>query len=408
MSSYDLSTYSAALKVYYDQQKMLDMVYTENPYWALVPKSEVFGGSQYPVPVISQSATASATFAYAQSDQYAAQPFTFQVTRKHIYSIATVDNETLEAGATDAGAFMEPAKYAIDRAIRAMVDSIAMGMYRSGTGSQGSIASIGSVGTGVIALNQTSDVVFFEVGQTLQASSGDGSGTRAALGYVIAVNRALGYVVVSDTAVGGAAGNPSGWTTNDYLTVRGNINLQLAGVSGWVPTTAPTSSDSWFGVNRYNDVTRLGGVRYDGSSYNIQESLINGATLLSREGGRPTHCFMQHSWYGALINALGAKVNYVDVTSPVGIGFRGIRMYLANSSVDIFADRNCQAATAYLLKLDTWKFRSIGMAPKVLTYGGPDWLRINNQDAAELRYGMYGNLMCEAPGWNENITLGAL
>ncbi len=408
MSSYDLSSYSAALKVFYDDQKMQDMVYRNNPFWALVPKSQQMGGSQYPVPVITQSAVANATFAYAQSDQYAAQPFTFQVTRKKIYSVATVDNETLEAGATDMGAFMEPAKYAVGRAIRAMVNSIAMGLYRSGTGAQGSLT--GAPSTGVCTLVNPSDIVFFEVGQTLQASATDGGSARAALGYVIQVNKSAGTFVVSDTAIGGAAGSPSGWTTGDFMTQRGNLNLQFAGLSGWLPATAPTSTDSWFGVNRYNDVWRLGGGRYDGSQYNIQEALVNGSELLDREGGMPTHAFMQHQWYGALVNALGAKVQYVDLTSTdaPGIGFKAIELYLANSSVKILADRSCQAATCYLLDLPTWKFRSIGEAPKVLTYGGPDWLRITNQDAAELRYGCYGQLACEAPAWSENITLGSL
>lgn len=407
MSDYDLSSYSAALKTFYDDQKMVDMVYAENPFWAMVPKSQEFPGSQYPVPVISQSATSSASFAYAQSDQYAAQPSTFQVTRKKRYSVATLDNETLEAGATSAGAFMEPATYAIDRAIRAMVDGIAQGLFRSGTGSQGQIT--GAPSTGVCTLSNATDIVFYEVGQTLQAVATDGGTPRAALGYVIAVNRGAGTFTVSDTAIGGAAGTPSGWTTSDYLLVRGDNNLQIAGLSGWLPSTAPSSSDSWFGVNRSTDVTRLGGVRYDGSSYNIQEALINGAQLLSREGGRPTHGIVQHQWYGALINALGSKVQFVDLKGPGTIGFRAIEMYAANTSIKILADRNCQAATGYLLKLDTWKFRSMGMAPKVLTYGATnEWLRVTNQDAAELRYGFYGNLMTNAPGWNANVTLGAL
>ncbi len=135
---------------------------------------------------------------------------------------------------------------------------------------------------------------------------------------------------------------------------------------------------------------------------------MNGSQLLSREGGRPTHAFVQHQWYGALINALGSKVQFVDLKGPGQIGFRAIEMYAANSSIKVLADRNCQAATGYLLKMDTWKLRSLGEAPKVLTYGGPDWLRVAAADAAELRYGMYGNLMTEAPGWNANITLGTL
>lgn len=403
-TNYDLSSFSAAMKELYDDQKLQDLYYRNNPFWALVPKDEGFVGETKPIPIISGAAMASSNFTYALSDQAAATTHRFALTRKKNYSVATIDNETLKAGATDLGAFLRPAKFATDRALKAVANAISMSLFRSGTGSRGRISSIS---TGVITLTNASDVVFFEVNQTLQANATDGGTPRAALGYVIAVNRAAGTVTVASSGMGGSAADPSGWTTNDYLLVRGDNNAMISGLQGWLPTSAPTSGDNWYGVDRSQDPTRLAGVRYDGSALSIQEALVQGSQLLDREGGFPDFCFMNHASMAALINALGSKVQYEDLEGPAGIGFKAVKVYGANTEIKVIADRNCPAQTAYLLQMDTWKLESLGRAPYIETYGGPEWLRMASSDAAELRVNSYANLRTDAPGWNAVIQLGA-
>lgn len=77
--------------------------------------------------------------------------------------------------------------------------------------------------------------------------------------------------------------------------------------------------------------------------------------------------------------------------------------------ITVIPDRSCPPLFAYLLTLETLKFRSLGRAPHVLTYGeeGLQGLRIGNADALEVRIGYYGNLVCSAPGWNCVIKLSA-
>lgn len=57
----------------------------------------------------------------------------------------------------------------------------------------------------------------------------------------------------------------------------------------------------------------------------------------------------------------------------------------------------------------TWKLRSLGKAPHLLTYGleGLEGLRVGNSDALEVRVGAYYNYTCNAPGWNLRIALSA-
>ena len=251
-------------------------------------------------------------------------------------------------------------------------------------------------------------MVQFEINQVLQANATDGGVPRAALGYVVAVNRSAGTVTVSAVGLGGAAGTPSGWTTADFLLVQGDVNAKVKGLAAWLPDAAPTTGDNFFGVDRSQDVTRLAGIRYDGSAQSIEESLIDSSSLLAREGGKPDVCITNFASYAALEKSLGSKVQYVDMKGPADIAFRGIMINGANSMIKVFPDRNCPALKAYLLQMNTWTLNSLGDAPQILRYGdGLEMLRVSNADAGEVRIGYYSQVSTNAPGYNANVTLSA-
>lgn len=399
----NLTAMNAALKELYDGQVVENLVYADNPFLALVPKKTDFGGKYKPVPIITGvSQGRSATFSNAQGNQSPVQIQSFLLTRVSDYSIATIDNQTMLASRTDKMSFLEGAKLVVDGAFRSITNSLASALFRSGTGS---IGVIGSIASGVITLSNAADVVQFEVNQTLQANATDGGTPRAALGYVIAVNRSAGTVTVSATGLGGSAGTPSGWAAADYLLVQGDVNAKVKGLAAWLPETAPTSGDSFFGVDRSQDVTRLAGIRYDGSAQSIEEALIDSSSLLAREGGKPDVCITNFATYAALEKSLGSKVQYVDMKGPAEIAFRGIMVNGANSMIKVFPDRNCQAQKGYLLQMNTWTLNSLGDAPQILRYGdGLEMLRVSNADAGEVRIGYYANLATNAPGWNANVS----
>jgi hypothetical protein len=406
----DLSSMNAALKELYDGQVVENLVYADNPLLAMLPKSTDFGGKYKPVPIITGvSQGRSSTFSYAQTNQSPVQVESFLLTRASDYSIATIDNQTMMASKTDKMAFLEGSKLVIDGAIRSSTNSLASALFRSGTGSIGRVS--GAVSTGVITLADPTSVTQFEVNMVLQANATDGGTTpRAALGYVIAVNRTSSTptITVSATGLGGAAGSPSGWGDGDYLLVQGDNNLKIKGLAGWIPSTAPTSSDLWFGVNRSVDATRLAGVIYDGSTQSIEEALVDSSSLVAREGGKPKFAVTNYASYAALEKALGAKIQYVTEKGPAEIAFRGIMVNGANTQIEVFPDRNCPQQRAYLLQLDTWKLECLGEAPQILRYGdGLEMLRVYNSDAGEVRVGYYAQLRTNAPGWNATVALSA-
>lgn len=405
----DLTAMNAALKELYDGQVVENLVYQDNPFLAMLKKNTDFGGKYKPIPIITGvSQGRSSTFSNAQGNQSATQIESFLLTRASDYSIATIDNQTMLASRTDKMAFLEGSKLVIDSAIRSLTNSLASALFRSGTGSIGQISSIS---TGVITLSNSSDVVQFEINQTLQANSTDGGTPRAALGYVVAVDRSLGTVTVSSSSQGGPAGSPAAWAANDFLLVQGDNNAKIKGLSAWLPSSAPSSSDNFFGVNRSVDSTRLAGVRYNGSSQSIEEALIDSSSLLAREGGKPDCCITNFASYSSLEKSLGSKVQYVDLSSknvPAEIAFRGIMVNGANSMIKVFPDRNCQPLTGYLMQMNTWALESLGDAPQILRYGdGLEMLRVYNADAGEVRVGYYAQLRTNAPGWNANVQFSS-
>jgi hypothetical protein len=415
----------AALKeLYSGGDYMKDLVYKKNPLLALIAKDESpsgFAGKYIPVPLVYRTPQGrSGTFANAQNNQTAPALISFFVYRVSNYQLVTITNELLEATKDDAGAFVDEAKLNMDTGFRNISNDLALDLYGDGSGTRG---QIGSISSGVITLTDANQIVNFEYGMSLVSFSVSGTtatiSTGGNIGYVIAVNRSAGTVTVSATQ-GGVAATPTNWSTSfPRLAVQGDVNfasgglatgssLKVSGLAAWIPSVAPGSSDSFWGVNRSVDVTRNAGVRFDGSSETIEEALIDGASLVAREGGQPDMCFMNFASYAALEKSLGSKVMYVDVKhEEADIAFAGIRIHAPYGAITVIPDRNCPSQTAYLLSMDTLKFRSLGKAPHILKYGleGLEGLRVGNADALEIRIGYYGNLICNAPGWNCVVQL---
>jgi hypothetical protein len=266
--------------------------------------------------------------------------------------------------------------------------------------------------------------VQFEVGMTLQASATDGGAALQNVGGTIdaiqltAVNRNTG--VISGTVVQGAPQTSWATGTVNFLQVLGDIGiggsstiagmLGLSGLAAWVPSVDPPATDNFWGVNRSADPTRLAGLRFNASAQSIAEGLTNALGFANREGAAPDLIVLDFVSYTTLINELGAKVQYVQLEhDEVEVAFEAIHFHSAYGKIPVLADRSCPAQTAYCLTMDTWKLRTLGKAPHILTYGmeGLEGLRVGNADALEIRIAYYGNIINCAPGYSMYVALSA-
>lgn len=420
----------AALKELYtdDKDYMKDLVYKENPFLALVPKNESpdgFAGKYIPVPLeYGTPQGRSHNFANAQNQQTPTALASYFVFVIEDYQLVTITNLLMEQTKSNAGAFVDAAKLQMDGGFRNITNNIAFELFGDGTATRGQSSAASSqagvtVGGTILPLGNIQAVVNFEVGMLLVASSSAGGAPSPDTVLVTSVNRATG--VIAGTA--SAATLSANWAIGTgiaFLSIAGDIPAAgasntgsfeaLSGLAAWIPTASPASNDSFWGVNRSADPTRLAGLRFDARAFTIEEGMTNALAFLNREGGKPDLAVMDFQSYAALVNSLGAKVQYVQVKhDEVEVAFEGITFQSAYGRVTVLADRSCPAQTCYLLTMATWKLRSLGKVPHILTYGmeGLEGLRVGNADALEIRIGYYGNLICSAPGWNCVVQLSS-
>lgn len=427
----------AVLKELYidDQSFMKDLVYAKNPSYALIPKDESvdgLAGKYIPCPIqFGDPQGRSHTFANSQGNQTPNQYDSFFVYIIQDYQLVTITNLLIEQTRSNAGSFVDEMKREMDGGIKNLSNNMAFEQFGSGTATRGTIGSAGVTGSGPyqFVLSNPQQVVNFEGGMTIQASATDGGApvptstpTTPDLGTITAVDRATGTITFTE-----AHGAPhTDWHAAYAVTVQGDIPtgggsgfgpigqtgsyLAASGYRAWVPVTAPASNDSFWGVNRFADQTRLGGLRYDATAYTIEEGVINALAFANREGADPDVMVLNFQSYSALENALGAKVQYVDIKhEEADVAFEGIRFHSAYGYLTVYADRNADPQTGLALTMDTLKLRSLDKAPHILTYGleGLEGLRVGNSDALEVRVGAYYNYTCKAPGWNLRIALSA-
>tara|TARA_R100000700_G_scaffold40297_1_gene55515 strand:+ start:2959 stop:4224 length:1266 start_codon:yes stop_codon:yes gene_type:complete len=398
-----------ALKEHYKPERIKEMVYKNNPLMALMPKYESFGGENMPIPIIvSGPQRRSATFADGQANNQSTSSLKqFLLTRVRDYSFASITHEAIRASQGNADAFVRYATMEIDGAIHSLKRSMAVSMYRDGSGSIGiQKAGVDPQGAKLVTLATPEDISNFEVGMKIVLAE---TATGALLSNVgtkeiDSVDRSAGTFTVKVNFHNDA-------DAGDHIFQLGDAHAgasfkKMRGLDAWLPSSAPTAGDSFFSVDRSTDATRLSGSRFDGSSLPIEEALIEGLSLAARNGGTPSHVFMHFKNYSQLEKALGSKVQYNKVSSSdAEVGFTSLAIHGPAGTVDVIPDVNCPADVAYGLQLDTWSLNSLGSAPQILDLDGSNMLRESTADAYEVRCGFYGNMACTAPGWNVRIAL---
>src|SRR5271163_390056 len=221
----------AALKELYtdDKDYMKNVVYSKNPWLALIPKNESpdgFAGKYIPVPLeYGNPQGRSHTFANAQNQQTASDVVSYFVYAVQDYQIVTITNLLMEQTKSNAGAFVDEASRSLDNGFRNLSNNMAFELFAGGTASRGIIGSVTSlVGTVLtFVLQNAQTVVQFEVGMTLQNSATDGGAALLEGGVIDAVqitsvNRGTGVIVANVVQGTGAS-----FVAGDYLQVLGDI-----------------------------------------------------------------------------------------------------------------------------------------------------------------------------------------
>lgn len=410
----NLTSYAAAIKQYYKNIDFTQMVYKTFPFFGLIAKDENWVGSPYVQPIAFATVpSASATFATGQALAGSSQQQQFLVTAVSDYAFAYLDRQTMLASKTPDGSWMKSATHEIDMAIKEASKRAAFAVFGDGSGVIGTISAASDVTSTSITLADPRQSVNFQVKDALQLVA---PGTSVAGAWaaavrasttvtVTAVNRRTGVITTS------AAWNGiSGAATGDGIVKSGDFNLKCKGLAAWLPLTAPTSGESFFGVDRSND-SRLYGMYQDGRGMPFEESLISTAANLAQEGSTPDLALMNYGNWTNLINALGAKKVYMREgelrADGADIGYTSVVIEGPNGPIDIVSDPFCPSNVCYILQKDTWKLPSRDGVPHIFDINGDSgqMLRQATSDSYEVRVGGYFNVASSAPGWNAVLQL---
>lgn len=413
-STLNLTSYAAAIKQYYKNIDFTQMVYKTFPTFGMITKDENFVGSPYIQPITFATVpSASATFATGQALAGSSQQQQFQITAVSDYVFAYLDRQTMLASKAPDGSWMKSATHEIDMAIKEASKRAAFNVFGDGSGVIGTISAASDVTTVVITLADPRQSVNFQVKDTLtcvapgtSVAGAWASAVRSGTISVLAVNRRTGQI----TATGNWNSGVSAVAVGDGITKSGDFNLKPKGFAAWLPLTAPSSGESFFGVDRSSD-SRLYGMYQDGRGMPFEESLISTAANLAQEGATPDTAIMNYGNWTNLINALGAKKVYMregEVRADgADIGYTSVVIEGPNGPIDIVSDPFCPSNVCYILQKDTWKMPSRDGVPHIFDINGDSgqMLRQATSDSYEVRVGAYYNVSCGAPGWNAVLQL---
>lgn len=418
------SIFAPYLKNMWHRGRVNDMAARKMAFWGWLNKTEDFFGEDQKVTIKYVNPQGrSKTFSKSQDNAKAGRAVRMSITRKSDYATCYLSSETIEAAANDKGAIYRALDPEIEGAMSNLLHSLQIDLPRNGGGTRGQLNAAPTVPGGgaydYIVLKSARDSKNFEVNQVLKAGTTNGVSATTfrstpSTATVVAIDRSRSD---GTSRLYFAAGTFSGtnWTTNDYLNVEGDIDATsltgkaVKGVDAWIPYTAPSAGESFNGVDRTTDVDRLAGLRKDCSLLSIENGIITLAQEISDAGGDPDTCWVSPRRWGELEISLGSKVRY-DVVRGSGemaqYGWRAITLSTDSGDIKVCADRGFSDTYFYLLKKETWRFHSLGQAPRAIKTDGNELLRVSNADDVEFRAVYRGDLICDAPGHNGVGNLG--
>lgn len=406
MTSFNMNTAVELTKRLYPNG-LEEMLYKKVPTYGVLSKWKSFGGEgKFLAWKYGTGGGGSSGFANAQANKGPSafkRPF---ITRVKEYALASLDGEFMEATEGDKNALAEAFKVAMDDAVYNVSRSVGFNLFRNGGGARARLAAATSgVGTATVTLTSTSSMQGIEPGMWLQAASTDGTSGSVLAGkvQVSSVDR------IAKTITATSTWNVSIPTVTDsyYLFRDGDFGNVIKGFQAWLPDTAPAvgGGDSFFGVDRSSDSSRLAGLRYAPTGGTIQEILVAASALAYDNTAEPDLVIVNPLDMANLVNEVGSKATIPIGTDKPSIGYKGIELYGAAGPMKIMADPACQRYKAWMLTSDTWEIWSLKDVPRILDRDGNQTLREANADADELRLGGYLQMVCYNPGQNVNITL---
>ena len=381
----------------------VNMFYRDRPAMGMIAKERA-GGEQVKQPIkISQGAGQSATYVNADTNTSSAVRRPFFADWGKDYSLAKVQNDIIELSESNTGAIVKALADETETAVDALGNRFERDLFRSGYGELGTVASISTV---TLTLTIRADAQNFFPGQVVVSATGVGSGaldSAGATAVVQAVDRDAGTLTSASNwtaQIAALAATHVLFQQGDRANAGSPTPMKVVGFSGWLPLTAPTTGDSFFGVDRSLDPVSLAGVRVPGIGKPVQAAIYDLAVRIGENGGAPDTAFVSFDDFGQLATELENRAIYENIQGAgITVSFEAITIAGPKGRIKVFPDTFCPADRLFVLTKRDWTIYCGGGAnPMYPTLKGVSLLDVYNDDAVQIRHKTLAQLMCAAPG----------
>lgn len=411
----DLTAWNDALYVHYDNDKLYNLCDLTNPTLAEIEKDESFPGRHASQGLIYQiGGGGSASISKSITNALSSVPEEFVgITRKKMYEVAILDNDTIEASATDKGGFAKVIDE-VDRKFQAASNRVESRLHRGRGGWIGRIAAGTDItNAAVITLDDKADAFNFYKGQKICFASTDGtSGSLRDSGEtltVASVQREAGTVTVTTDL-----DDISGIADTDYIFTDGDFGEGILSFYDWVSFDRTILGTPFFGVTRSDDPDRLAGLYYDGTGEPYMETLTRVVGMLGTHiggGGHRLTARMHPDVLTEMVLAAQGKYQIDPVTVPstrkVDLGMETFAITVGANKVVLKPSWASRTDRMIVHKSGIFRLKSNGGFPKFLNRTGALHM-MENEDSYMSRIGGYGNFFCKAMGWGCAVKLAAV
>lgn len=396
---------SNLLKVLYPDDVSTPM-YEASKAYGLMQKDTKFAsdGTKYVIVSIAPGAGGSANIQTAIANQSATQQVRFQLGRKKLYEVGSIDGEAMAVaknggGDNSKGAVLDLVKNAMKRARDAFSRTLSRAVWGSGGGGRGTITAGSNVATTTITLTNRADVSGFFKGMVLQSAPNDGFTTvtspnngQAALASVqrktSGGTATLTATAAWNTLIGGIA-------AGDTLFRAGDYGIYPNGIPGWAPTADPGGGDSFLSINRSTagDLNYLSGWRVLGGGQPKQQTLVDMAAEAKQNGINVKSVLMNPlDMRDAFKEQSSYKTIPVNTDNP-RVGYKGLELLGSVGAMTVMDELDVPQGFAWLINPEEdWTCRSAGDCPMLFDFDGiKAFLRNPSGDDYQFRMGCYLN-----------------
>ena len=431
-----LATALADFKEFMDQDKVLDLIWSNNPVLALMARNPKAAGAYIDTTVkyggtqgIVLGGSASA-YTNAVNNQSPEQYAVFHEPMAFLYDLGTIENSAIRASRNREGGFEEIVQGAMRSAIKNCANEVSRAMFSAGTASIGQITalSVNSDGSANVTLASSLSYQNFEYDMTLDVSATDGSAPLGSptTATVVEVDAAAGILVLSAPSTGSWGsgslvvgvflirdGNYNTVTPgNNISTQQGQVAfspMAFEGIPAFIPSYAYRQAgglkNQFLNVNRSVDGTRLGGLGLNGSNMQIIDALIYGMEQLSIYSDGPDVVVVNPNTHNAILQALQTNRLYTDVIVNAEIAFKAVTIEGGPKPLKVIRDRHVQPKQVHFLNMASWELASMGEAIAQMDFAGLPFLPLANLDANQVKAGGYLNVRCLSPRDNATMSV---